>query len=163
MESLLKQYEIIAKNTKYKPVTIEELKSTIKQLKRKKVGDTQMFKNDMFQWGGRDLIESIKKVFNKIMEEQDIPESWNSMIIKTIYKKKGDRAEMKNRRGLFVTNIISKLFEKVLANRNRDRIEQSISPNQCRGIKNRGTVDHLFTMRAIIYYRVINKDLYIFS
>ena len=139
MESLLKQYEIMAKNTKYKPVTIEELKSTIKQLKRKKVGDTQMFKNDMLQWGGRDLIESIKKVFNKIMEEQEIPESWNSMIIKTIYKKKGDRAEMKNRRGLFLTNIISKLFEKVLANRNRDRIEQSISPNQCRGIKNRNS------------------------
>ena len=82
---------------------------------------------------------------------------------KIYIQKKGDRAEMKNRRGLFLTNIISKLFEKVLANRNRERIEQSISPNQCGGIKNRGTVDHLFTMRAIIdYYRVLNKDLYLF-
>ena len=78
-------------------------------------------------------------------------------------QKEGDRAEMKNRQGLFLTNIIGKLFEKVLANRNRERIEQTISPNQCGGIKNRGIVDHLFTMRAIIdYYCVINKDLYIF-
>ena len=69
VESLFKQYEIIAKNTKHKPVTIEELKSTIKQLKRKKAGDTQMFKNEMLQWEGRDLIESIKNVFDKIMEE----------------------------------------------------------------------------------------------
>ena len=44
VESLFKQYEIIAKNTKHKPVAIEELKSTIKQLKRKKAGDTKMFK-----------------------------------------------------------------------------------------------------------------------
>eukprot|EP00112_Aurelia_sp_Birch-Aquarium-sp1_P026251 Seg92.1 transcript_id=Seg92.1/GoldUCD/mRNA.D3Y31 product="LINE-1 retrotransposable element ORF2 protein" pseudo=true protein_id=Seg92.1/GoldUCD/D3Y31 len=163
VESLFKQYEMIARNTKHKAVTTEELKSTIKQLKRKKAGDTKMFKNEMLQWGGRDLIESIKNTFNKIMKEQEIPESWNNMIVKSIYKKKGDRAEMKNRRGLFLTNIISKLFEKVLANRNRERIEQSISPNQCGGIKNRGTVDHLFTMRAIIdYYRSINKELYIF-
>ena len=163
VESLFKQYELIAKNTKYTPITTEELQSTIKQLKKKKAGDTKMFKNEMLQWGGRDLIESMKNIFNKIMEEQEIPKPWNSMIIKSIYKKKGDRAEMKNRRGLFLTNIISKLFEKVLANRNRERIEQTISPNQCGGIKNRGTVDHLFTMRAIIdYYRAIKKDLYIF-
>ena len=48
---------------------------------------------------------------------------------KIYIQKKGNRAEMKNRRGLFLKNIISKLFEKVLVNRNRDRIERSISQN----------------------------------
>ena len=80
------------------------------------------------------------------------------MKINSIYKKKGERTSMKNRRGIFLNNIISKLFEKVIALRNEKVVQNKISQFQCGGIKNRGTVDHLFTLRAVIdYYRYMKK------
>ena len=60
------------------------------------------------------------------------------MKIKSIYKNKGSKKKVKNRRGLFLTNILSKCMEKIISNRNKEMIERHISPFQCGGIRKRG-------------------------
>ena len=69
---------------------------------------------------------------------------------------------MENRRGLFITSIISKLYEKIKLNRNKEEIDDSISKFQCGGTKGKSTVDHIMTLNAIIdYHRYLNSETYI--
>ena len=163
IETMFRQLEGIGKEVQHREIEIEEVKRAVKGLKKKKTGDKTGLRNEMIQWAGKDFIESIKVIFNRVMSSKEVPTSWKNMKIKSIYKKKGERTSMKNRRGIFLTNIISKLFEKVIALRNEKIVQNKISQFQCGGIKNRGTVDHLFTLRAVIdYYRYMKKHLYIF-
>ena len=60
---------------------------------------------------GEEMVKSLKIMFNRILKEQSIPRQWTEMTIKSIHKKE---MLMENRRRLFLTSIISKVFERVL-------------------------------------------------
>ena len=55
--------------------------------------------------------------------------------LKSIYKNKGSRNKKENRRGLFITSIISKLYEKIKLKQNSEKINNGISKYQCGGNK----------------------------
>ena len=67
---------------------------------------------------------------------------------RSIFKNKGSRKEIKNRRGIFLTNIICKLFEKAL--KNRIEMAVRIDEHQSGGKKNVMTGDNWIILRAII-------------
>ena len=70
---------------------------------------------------------------------------------------------MENRRGLFITNVIGKLFEKVKLIDQREVIEEKISKYQTGGIKGKSTADNIMALNAIIdYNNLINSETYIF-
>ena len=71
---------------------------------------------------------------------------------KTLYKKKGNRRLLKNWRGIFLTSSISKIFEKMILNRQSTNIDNSFSEAAAGGRKDRSTLDHLFVVQAIIDY-----------
>eukprot|EP00794_Sanderia_malayensis_P004142 gene4142-4695_t len=163
INKIFNQIATIAQTEDALEISKEEVVAGIKQLKKKKAADMDGIKNEILIYGGADMENSITALLNRILKEKEIPSSWQQMKIKSIYKNKGSRAEMKNTRGLFITNVVSKLYEKVLSIRNYKYIESYLSSYQCGGVRNRGTSDHLFTVRAMIdYYKFINKDLYIF-
>ena len=66
---------------------------------------------------------------------------------------------MNNKRGLFLTNVLSKVFERVL-----DLVTSEdvwMSEYQCGGQKQRGTVDNIIMMRVVIDNNVrLNKKTY---
>ena len=126
----------------------EDIKKGIKLLKRRKAADCQGWKNEMIIHGGREMERSIKKMFNRILQENRVPKEWESMKIKSIYKNRGSRMQLKNRRGLFMTSIISKLFEKTLMEKVKDSVR--ISEYQCGGKKGRSTKENWIIMMAII-------------
>ena len=70
------------------------------------------------------------------------------MKIKSIVKIKGSRKEMKNRRGIFLTNIVCNLFEKVLKSRSENEIK--IDEHQNGWKKEAMTGDNWFILRAVI-------------
>ena len=47
----------------------------------------------------------------------------------------------------FLTNIIWKLFEGVIKNRNEENLQKGIGNFQCGGVKGRGTTEHLMTIQ----------------
>ena len=87
---------------------------------------------------------------NTIKNNKDTPESWNNILISTIYKKKGSKKHLNNQRGIFITPIISKIFEKLIKNRISQAVENYTSLFQAGGRSNRSTVDNLFILRAVI-------------
>ena len=84
---------------------------------------------------------SLKKLFNRMEKEIVSPKQWGQVLIQTV-PKKGSCLEMNNKRGLFITEIVSKVYEKVLKNRNTEHLEKYMSPFQTGGTKGRATVDN---------------------
>ena len=56
----------------------------------------------------------------------EIPVEWEKMLIKTI-NKKGQSLLMSNKRGLFLTNNVSKVYESVIKKRNDTGVSQGSS------------------------------------
>ena len=66
---------------------------------------------------------------------------------------------MDNKRGLFLTNVLSKVFERVLDLLTNETV--CMSEYQCGGQKERGTVDNMIMMRAVIDNNArLNKKTY---
>ena len=63
--------------------------------------------------------------------------------------KKGPKEDLSNQRGIFLTNIVSKVYEKVRLLQNEENI-CNMSRMQCAGRKNRSPLDHAITLNAII-------------
>ena len=69
---------------------------------------------------------------------------------------------MNNKRGLFLTNILSKCVEKIFFKRREDTLIENLSPYTNGGIKNRGIQDNLFVVNYIIHkYKKERKNLYL--
>ena len=155
-ESILK----IANYQDKRTIDIQNIIDAVKQLKRRKAGDRDGWQNEMILEGGTEMNYSILHMFNQILEDQKIPSQWKEMTIKSIHKK-GSKLLMENRRGLFLTNILSKLFERVLENVTREEIQ--MSQYQSGGQRKRGTCDNQIMMNAVIdQNRRLKKKTYLY-
>ena len=65
------------------------------------------------------------------------------------HTQKGPKEDLANQRGIFLTNIVSKVYEKVKLLQNDENI-CNMSRMQCVGRKNRSPLDHIITLNAII-------------
>ena len=69
---------------------------------------------------------------------------------------------MTNKRGLFLTNVISKLFEKMIRARNRKGMKKGISEMQNGGKEGRSVIDNLMIVMAIVERnKYLQKDMHI--
>ena len=107
------------------PFTMDELDTVCKELKKKKAPDKEGWRYEMVMNAGEDLKNSLLIILNKLAKNKCVPEEWNQMVIKSISKGKGDIRLMDNRRGLFLTNIISKIMEKLFKNRHKTILTQT--------------------------------------
>ena len=80
--------QIIEIGIQQQPIRLnkEEIKKGIKKLKNKKAADKSGWKNEMIKEGGEEMERSLMKIFNKTMDELEIPKEWENMIVKSIYK-----------------------------------------------------------------------------
>ena len=88
--------------------------------------------------------------------------SWCNRGIKTIFKNKGSFKDLSNWRGIFITSIFYKLYEKLIYNREEKKIDHHFSEFAAGARKHRSTTDHLFTIQAIIdHYRYLKKSVHL--
>ena len=99
---------------------MEEILKARKELKKKKCKDGTGWNNEMLLGEGEEIKKSLKMIFNMIERERILPEDWKKVIIKAI-SKPGPLLEMDYKRGLFLTDVISKLYEKIMKNRNKEK------------------------------------------
>eukprot|EP00794_Sanderia_malayensis_P020626 gene20626-22661_t len=140
-------------------ITEEEVEIAIKKMKLKKAGDEEGWKNELIKWGGPEMTKSIHKMFNKIISEGP-PKQWSKMTIKSIYKNKGSKSEVGNRRGIFLTSVMSKLLEKIILHKTESLVK--VDKYQSGGRKQCGTVDNWMVLIAILdNNRRLNKKTYL--
>ena len=113
-----KLFELYIKSsTKCKEVpdfTIKEVIEAIKTLRKDSAAGPDKIPPEIFIHAGNGLIELLTDMFNYIKNSQVIPSKWFEMIIVTIFKNKGSRKYLEFYRGVFLANIIIKIFEKLI-------------------------------------------------
>jgi hypothetical protein len=150
VNNFMEVLEKTARKTQIEPIRREEYETVKKGLKMRKAADLQGWKYEMIKEAGDDLDESMLKMLNNVVCSYIVPTQWEEVLINSIYKGKGDRESMEYKRGLFLTNIVSKVAERILKNRNKPTIDGSLTPFQCGGVRNRGIGDNLFVFNSII-------------
>ena len=144
------------------PFTKEEYDKVKKELKNGKAPDLQGWRYEFIKNAGKDLDESMLKMINTVVTNNIVPEQWLYLIIKSISKGKGDLLSMDSKRGLFLTNIVSKIAEKLIKNRRKETVEANISNFQCGGVRNRGIGDnHIIVNSAIEEARERKENIYL--
>ena len=113
--------QAIANNQPPIKTSVEQVEEVIKKLDPRKAKDATSWKNNIISEGGSEMIDSLKKIINNVDQQKKVPEDWQEMEIKAIHKK-GVKSEMQNKRGLFLTNNVSKVYERVVKNRNDENL-----------------------------------------
>ena len=107
------------------------------------------------------ILEPLLHVFNKIKSTAKIPETWRQVLITMIYKNKGSHLDLEKYRGIFLTVIVSKLFERMLQSRMEPSLEK-VSLFQAGSRSGKSAADNLFLLRsAVDHSKYLNKCLYI--
>ena len=162
VESIVSQMEAVCRTEKPQETREEDLKEILSKLDVKKARDRDNWSNEIIKRGGDEMFNSIKKIVDAIDKNLCVPMEWNKMAIRTI-DKKGSKLLMPNKRGLFLTNIISKVYERTIKKRNQDSVKVCSSPWQMGGVQKRSPTDNQFITFSIIERnRYLNKPTYIF-
>ena len=90
---------------------MNDIATACRRLKKRKAGDTENWKNELVLNGGEEMNVSLLKMANQILQTEETPNEWENMKIKALHKS-GPMELLTKKRGLFLTSIVSKLFEK---------------------------------------------------
>ncbi len=103
----------------------------------------------IYRNAGKGLVANITKFFNHIKSCLIFPQEWYDLLIVTIYKNKGSKKKLEFYRGVFLANIITKIFEKVIKIRISPNLEK-VNRLQAGSCTNRSTCDDVFLVNGMI-------------
>ena len=131
-----------------RPIDKEEINAAIKRLKKGKSMGPDDIPNEAMMELNKENRNTMRKVLDKILQEQNIPQPWETGTITRLYKGKGTRGKCSNERGITVASNSGKLFERIINNRAKQIT--NISDAQAGGKEKRATTDHLMVLKEII-------------
>ena len=155
-------FEKAIKTEPTKKITEQEVRDAVKETKRNKAGDRQGWRNEWLKYGGDEIIKSLTKLYNQMELELSIPQQWKNIKITSIQKNSNGKMLNETQRGLFITNIVSKVYEKVKKTSNTTSFHK-MSQMQMAGRKHRSTMDNIVIVSSIIAEnKANNKPTYLF-
>ena len=142
-------YEIITSNLpKMEEITIKELETAIKIMKKGKASGPDDIPNEIFIYANKQTKQIYCKILNKIITTENIPKQWLENTITRFYKGKGTKGKCSSERGITLSSNFGKLFERIINNRIQNQI--NITDEQGGGRSKRSTVDHINILKSII-------------
>ena len=153
---------LMSKSTNNEPAfTLAELSPVIKELRKGKTPGYDGFNAELLLEAGEGLLLPLLQVFNAIRISKCIPDQWNNVLISLIYKNKGSKKELVNYRGIFLTVIVSKVFESLIKKRISTEL-QDVNLKQAGSRSNRSPADNTFLLRGCIdHQKYLGGCLYI--
>lgn len=139
----------------------EELIEALSELKNGKAPGNDKITGEMMKNMGEKGVQMLLDIFNRVWQEEIIPEDWKIGLIVPIFKK-GDNKDCNNYRGITLLNTATKVFEKIIEKRLRKEVEPTLTEAQSGFRKGRCTQDHIFTIKEIMNRRLaVNKRVYL--
>ena len=92
-------------------------------------------------------IERMTNLFNRIVDEKELPAEWNTSVIVNCFKNKGEATERGNYRGLKLLEHMMKVFERVIEQEIRRVVD--INAMQFGFMPGKGTIDAIFIVRQL--------------
>lgn len=130
-------------------ITMEELKKALKTTASRKAPGLDGIPSDVLKNGGQALLEELLNLFNDCLNSERLPQDFKDASIVTIYKRKGDREDCGNHRGISLLAIAGKVLAKIILNRIKEITEQVLPESQCGFRSGRSTTDMIFTLRQL--------------
>ena len=160
LESLLTQHsKILMEEPDFVLSETQEAKST---LKRGKSPGMDLFPPEIFICGGIDMDIMVTKLANLMKNTLSVPHQFFNTLITTIHKK-GSVKVLRNKRGIFLCVVISKIIEKLIKQRIEDHI-QRVNILQAGSRSKRGCPDNLFLLRGVMdHAKYTGKTIYLTS
>ena len=133
------------------PITEQEIKQSIKNLKNNKAAGADGVVSEMFKFAGNCLIPYIHSLFNKIFDTGVYPVLWSNSTIIPIHKK-GSVNVTDNYRGICLSSIFSKKFTRILNVRLQKWVDDNklISEEQAGFHRGYSTVDNAFILNSFV-------------
>ena len=144
-------------------ITENEVIDAIKNLKNGKAPGLDEVVNEYIKTTSDYFIPLYTRLFNIILDNGIIPESWTNGVIQAIYKNKGDPTDPDSYRAITLISNLGKLFTSILNVRLARFAEyiELITKSQAGFRKGFSTTDNLFCLYALIQiYLCSGKKLY---
>ena len=147
-----------AKENKSEDWSLKDLEKALRSFKNNKSRDELGHTYELFKYGGIELKMSLLRLLNKVKRTQIYPTIFRSSNISSIWKKKGEKSDLDNDRGIFCVNKIRSILDKLIYNDVYERIDNSMSCSNNGGRKNRNIREHLFIVNGIMNDVIHNKN-----
>ena len=121
-------------------------------MKKDKSRDALGYIKKLFKPGlcGEDLKLAILKLMNTIKEKQEYPESLELCNISSIYKRKGDKNNLNQYRGVFRVLVFRSILEKLIYNDEYYTVDDNLTDANVGARKGRNIGDNLFVVNAVL-------------
>ena len=137
----------------------KELESIYSGLKKGKSPGRDKIPAEIYVNGGENFQKEVITTLNSLKNNMHIPQQWEDILMPTIYKNKGTRKRIVNQRGIFLKQVLSKIFGRLNKNRISPEL-QNISHFQAGSKTERGPADQTFLLRGQIdHHKYLNKPL----
>ena len=129
-------------------ITKDEVKAAMKRMKHGKTVGPDDIPIEAWKALGDIGVNFLTKLFNQILETEEMPEEWRKSILVPIYKNKGDIQNCSNYRGIKLMSHSMKLWERVIEARLRDIVP--ICAQQFGFMPRKSTTDAIFALRVLM-------------
>ena len=104
---------------------------------------------EVLQTGGAFIVDELTNICQLVFKEKHAPTQWTSSMIIPL-PKKGNLELMTNFRGISLTSIAAKVYNRVLLNRIREPIDAILRRNQAGFRKGRSCIQQIHILRRIM-------------
>ena len=140
-------------------VSREEVKNTIRRMKKGKAVGPDGLPVEVWKCMGKMGIKFLTRLFNRLLVGERMPEELRRSVLIPIYKNKGDVQCCGNYRGIKLMSHTMKVWERIIEARLTDNVE--ISKQQYGFMPGNRTTDAMFALRILMKkYRVGQRELH---
>lgn len=136
-------------------ISRDEVSLALKRSKKNKAPGPDAITNEFLQNLPYNWFMYLETLLNICWIKEDVPEQWVTASLSMLYKK-GEKEEPSNYRGIALINNIFKILTSILQRRLDKWLENcQILPEEQTGFrKNRGCLDQIFTLNAVIQMKL---------
>ncbi|XP_043271213.1 golgin subfamily A member 6-like protein 1 [Venturia canescens] len=139
-------------------ITTEEVKKAIRKLKDKKAVGEDGIPNEVWKYGGERVVNSLKRMCEKVWKSEGWPEGWKEGIVVPVVKK-GEGKRVEEYRGVTLTQTAYKVCVGMLAERLRKEVEEKgMMPCSQAGFREgMGTMDNVYVLNYMINREITER------
>ena len=132
-------------------ISKEEIRKAVAKLKDRKATGEDEIPNEVWKYGGEEVLEWAWEMCNRVWRGEGWPEGWKEGIIAPT-KRKGDGTQASDYSGVTLMHTLYKIYAAVLTKRLRKEVEEKglLPANQTGFRRGMGTTDNIYVLNYLV-------------